>query len=911
MPIAITCPDCRSQLQIPAQQAGQVIPCPECGRPLTVSPAPPAIRPRVPPPPLPPEREEKIQPPVVDAELLEPDTKALDPLRKRQLIAGILSAVITLALVLGGLRALGFFPRHSSHAQSLEAQARKAVQTALESWRFGDNMANIRKENIRFYDYDRIFCDARLVRFEIGKIERRNDTFEIAARVVFEGRQHQERQENKVYWVKHVDSQWQIVALNDATADKLDDWLEAMKVHAEADVADKGGEADPDRKTTVEERYLDLVAAKKTDIQNLSRDENDPDIKKLLQQWILPIAHIESPTAKKLPAFWVRGFREGEPQWSKSVEVLVGMGQTAVPELIAGLKDKDPLVRSGSAAVLGKIGSPVREVGFAPLFAALKDADPAVRRQVAGALEKIGPLSPAEIPALCAGLKDQTDDVRKFALFDLEQLGPRARDAVPFLIAGLQEKNNSHRRGMVIVLGKIGPEARTAVPDLVLGFRDPKEDFRIQCALATARIGEAAVPVLQGTLRDSDANARSMAAWALGEIGLPAKTAIPGLIELLKDSAPPVRAKAAASLGNMAEEARLALPMLAQTLNDQDRQVRLQTIQALTKIGPVSIFLHGLVNALEENDAELNRAAESALNKMGLLDASAVPILKKVLGSSKLPLRLFAAKALGTIGPPARDAIFELSRALMDMDRAVRLEATLSLGKIGPAAGSAHPLVAALLDKDPEVSARALDELEKVDRFVKADVPGLLLLLPSNQPAVRVFAASALGKIGPEARDAVPLLRKGLTDAEAKVRRSAATALGKIGPPAWSAAPDLALALKDRDIPVRKNAAAAVAAIGADAQPAFASLVQAMKDKAIQEEAFSALVQIGKRAVPDLIKAVEDKSDYAFRLRVIQALGNIGPDARDALEALTVLSTMDKYATVRQAAREAVAKIRK
>ncbi|HEV3204032.1 MAG TPA: HEAT repeat domain-containing protein, partial [Gemmataceae bacterium] len=735
MLISTTCPDCQSKLHIPAQRAGQTIPCPKCGREITLAPAPPPIPSHCQPPLLPPRVEEKIQPSGIEAEILQPQGSEPGLPRKRQLWVGILAAFGTFVLVIGGLWAFGLLPRHSSKSETLETQARQALIKALESWRFGDKVTKIRKENIYFYDYDRIFCNAKLVRFEIGTIRNQNDAFEIATQVILEGRKRNEIKESKVYLVKPVDDRWQIVALNDDSQEKLNDWLETMKTRAEAIFPEIGGEEEPGRKTAVEEKYQDLVAAKKTDLQDLNREEDDPVIKKLLQKWILPIADIESPTAKKQPAYWVKALAEGEPKWSKAVGVLVGMGEMAVGELSAGLKARDSLVRWGSATALGEIGPPAGRKALASLIEALGDANEQVEKATQIALNNIGPPTREEIPTYLRILNHPKESVRRHALTTLANLNVEMPELIPVVIealkdsakavrilaaqclgnigssakevtfaplfAALKDADLEVRHEVSEALKKIGPPAPAEVPTLAAGLKDPTEEVRQYALFALEQLGPqaaAAVPVLQSALRDGDGNVRGLAASALGEIGLPAKTAIPALVEALKDSVPQVRAKAAAALGKMGDEARLALPMLDQTLKDRDREVRLQTVKALSRIGPVSILLQGLIDTWEENDPELNQAAETALIKMGVLGDNAVPILRKALGSSKIPVRLYAAKTLGDMGPAAREAIPELNNALKDTDMGVRLQVTLALSKIGSGTGSANPLVPALLD---------------------------------------------------------------------------------------------------------------------------------------------------------------------------------------------------------------------
>jgi HEAT repeat protein len=271
-----------------------------------------------------------------------------------------------------------------------------------------------------------------------------------------------------------------------------------------------------------------------------------------------------------------------------------------------------------------------------------------------------------------------------------------------------------------------------------------------------------------------------------------------------------------------------------------------------------------------------------------------------------------AAKTLGGIGPAAKAAVADLRGALQDKEIEVREQAAQALTRIGADAGSgtATALVAALLDPDVNVSRRAREGLDKLETLNKEEVPGLIAALEKGNEDVRAFAVAALGKIGPGARDAVPILVKTLTnDREQAIRRGAAEALGKIGPAAWSAATALGKALQDTDLEMRTRAAVALGRIGPDARAGVPGLMRALKDKPLQEEATRALVRIGRAAIRDLIEAAENPKDYELRLKALGVLGKMGPEAKEAVEALTTIATMDKAGSIRQAAKEALAKI--
>lgn len=105
--------------------------------------------------------------------------------------------------------------------------------------------------------------------------------------------------------------------------------------------------------------------------------------------------------------------------------------------------------------------------------------------------------------------------------------------------------------------------------------------------------------------------------------------------------------------------------------------------------------------------------------------------------------------------------------------------------------------------------------------------------------------------------------------------------------------PTLRLALKDDDRAVRQQSAIAMAGFGIDELTVLDILVEGMGQAhpgryQAQPEGLSstaALVKLGKKAVPSLLKAMDDESPVR-RLRALVALGEIGPAAKDALPAI-------------------------
>jgi HEAT repeat protein len=551
--------------------------------------------------------------------------------------------------------------------------------------------------------------------------------------------------------------------------------------------------------------------------------------------------------------------------------------KVAIPLYLHALKKAPKDVRTTAAQMLAVLGVGDRHQVFADLVNALGDPDADVRRAVDGALATLGPFEVEDVPFLRECLKARPTSVRTYAIMALGELGAKAKEAVTDLAEALKDEEAPIREAAAVVLGKIG------VP---------------------------AIPVLERLLKSGTTNQQCLALAALGDIGTEAKIAVPDMLNALQDWSPNVRAAAAQALGKMGAEGRVALPALAQAALDGDRDVRRKALHALVIIGPQPFLAAPLIKAFQSDDEEISALAGEVLAKMQRLPTESAPALQAALASRKPGVRGFAARALGTIGPDARDAAAALQGVIHDKNRDVRLAAIEALGKIGPETGTLGALLETVEDGDPAIADTAAEALEAWGGPGAADISVLAKALASNRVRTRLLAIEILAKAGVEARTAVAALSRALTDSDARIRGHAAATLGKIGPRAWAAAPALARVLRDKDIGVRKKAAAALGAMGPQGGASGVSgLVAALQDPGLGDDALQALLKIGSGAVPDLLEAVANKENYQLRMTAIRLLGRLGPRAEAALAPLIALSTSHMYASIREAARAAVERI--
>jgi HEAT repeat protein len=202
-------------------------------------------------------------------------------------------------------------------------------------------------------------------------------------------------------------------------------------------------------------------------------------------------------------------------------------------------------------------------------------------------------------------------------------------------------------------------------------------------------------------------------------------------------------------------------------------------------------------------------------------------------------------------------------------------------------------VVAALNDKDADTRAYATRAL------------GGLLKDPNVQ--TRREAAAILRRAGPNAKAAISMLVEGLKDSDLEVRRECLEAVGHCGADAQAALAVLRQLLADPDTKLRQRTVQLLALLGPEARVAVPELIVALKDPRLQDDVVATLAKVGKPAVPSLLGALKEHKGLA-RIGICRALGEIGPEAREARPALSSL-LRDEDPAVRVAASDALRRI--
>jgi HEAT repeat protein len=586
------------------------------------------------------------------------------------------------------------------------------------------------------------------------------------------------------------------------------------------------------------------------------------------------------------------------------------------------LLDRDWRTRRAAVLELGYSGDPGRYRTLVPL---LDDHDPAVRQAAIlslgrlGAPELAGELSKPKV------LADEDAEVRRAAVSVLGRLG--GFPIVDAVSDALSDPDWIVRSEAIAAVSRLVdrfsefriPEAARGLVRL-LPITD--RDVREKTIRALGGFGKAGVHVLLEALDVRSELVRSGAAAALGLVRDP--TTAQRLIDLLNDDSRQVRLAAMTALGNL--RAARAIEPLIERLGDADKSVRSAAHGALERIGHAAVvplieafahartevFISGILRVLGVfRDA---RALVPIMNHIGhtymrvrvaavdaavaygedavpyLLDMmvlNAVPVDDMIRDARKNPQkrnRLRTIRALGELKDSR--AVSVLKEIGQEHDAEIRQAVEEALAKIGSATWA---------------RANAVKALGQIGG--ESAVTALVRQLKDPNSTVRLRVVRALGGIG-DPRSARPLARLLTSEEDAEVREEIAGAFGTqglVGPAVVSAC---VRALSDESRSVRSRAARA---LGRLASPGAAlPLVGALGDSywSVRRDAENSIMNLGVRAVPPLIDALESRKPVA-RLRASRILGAIGD--RRAASAIRKLIARERDEEVLEAARLALA----
>lgn len=583
--------------------------------------------------------------------------------------------------------------------------------------------------------------------------------------------------------------------------------------------------------------------------------------------------------------------------WKRRREAVFRLGYTGddewYPTLVEALDDPDPAVRQAAILSLERLGRPelVGELTKPKILAA---EDPEVRRTAVAVLGRVGGLQIVDAVAHLLGDPDWT--VRNEAIAVVSKLVDeiaevRVPEAAKALVRMLPIADHDVREKTIRVLGSFG---------------------------------KAAVSVLVEALSVKSELVKSGAAAALGLIRDP--TTVPALVRLLSDESKQVRLSAITALGNIPSSRSIG--PLIDRLDDCDARVRTAAVDALERIGRAAVI--PLIEALAHAHTEV-RAAE-ILRALGRFadDRALLPILNH-LGHTYMAVRGAAVDAVvgyGERAVPHLTEMLALNRvpvepliedALANPQKRNRLRTIRAIGELKDSR-AVSSLKEIAQEPDREIRGAAEEALRKIGGatwgrasaakalgFIGSAeaVPALIKQLSDPNATVRLRVVRALSAIG-DVRASKPLAKLLTVEVDHEVRREIVAALGTRGLASSAAVDACVRALSDESRDVRSSAARS---LGRLASPKGAlPLVRALGDDywSVRRDAENSLMNIGRRAVPELIAALESRK-FTVRLRAARALGAVGD--RRALRPLSRLAKRARDERVRRAAEEALSEI--
>jgi HEAT repeat protein len=555
------------------------------------------------------------------------------------------------------------------------------------------------------------------------------------------------------------------------------------------------------------------------------------------------------------------------------------------PRLISLLQEADEEVRCQAAQALGEIGGH-DGVTVAALVDLLSDASATVKVSAARALGAMRTAAAKSAPALVPLLQDRDDEVRTAAAEAIAQLGPLDQTATNNLSEGLGSADNVVRAQTAEALGTIGAAAEEAAPALVQATTDANDRVRAKAVEALGKIGEPAaaiaVPGLVRALRDRDNWVSALAAEALGQMGDSADGAIPALVRSLSHLNSEVRCNSAEALGKMNGAAVGARPSLELAATDEDGGVRAQAIRALGAIGvPTPASTQAVLSGLQDLDPKVRVAAIESVGQWGEPSAAVMGAVLCLLDDANDQVKVQVTKVLPKLAGATPEVIDGLCRRLLEDDSDwVQVYAALALGKLGPAAVAAGAsLLRAAQTGEVSVREQAMRAIAMIQPPETTEA--LAAGLTDACGDIRTVASAGWMNATAISEEAIPALVEALRDPEVQVRANCAHALSRLDVIPAAAIPLLIECTADANDGLRLNAARALKLAPAEAVIAVMQHLVADPNSRVRLIAASSLLAAEPGHAQAGAVLVESLEDPVLRVReaalvVLDSLGEGG-----------------------------------
>ena len=310
---------------------------------------------------------------------------------------------------------------------------------------------------------------------------------------------------------------------------------------------------------------------------------------------------------------------------------------------------------------------PLKAEEIATIAKYAADSDAAVRLDIILGLTRAKQTSHI-IPALVDGLRSDSERLVYVSAAGLAIAGPGVAKHLPEITTAADKAPPGPlKRQLLLALGEAGAEAKPALPALFAALKEKNDETREGAALALIKAGAAdpaeVVKRVRPLTSDQYADAREAAnkviqAWA--------KPDTSDVTRLLRDRDHDTRMKGLALVRKLGPDAEAAIPDLfavaARVPKDNDGDEVTEIGVALAAIGAKAV--PAIVEKMKAGAVPTRQVCATALEKLRLDAAEALPALRQGVLDVNLGVRFSCAQALSHLGYRARAAVPNLIESL-------------------------------------------------------------------------------------------------------------------------------------------------------------------------------------------------------------------------------------------------------
>lgn len=560
----------------------------------------------------------------------------------------------------------------------------------------------------------------------------------------------------------------------------------------------------------------------------------------------------------------------------KAIGNIGAEAESAIPELMACLKDIDENVVCSAAEALGKIGPKAARAADS-LIQVFSMYGLRERKAAAEALAKMGSMVLQKVVKALRYDADSDVSSREGAAMTLRYMGKTAAPAMYSLIMALRMDIDIIKKEAAAALGEIGHNSSEIIKNLIDTSSDDSPMVREEVAKALSKMGKTAVPhILLALRRISQEEGKITLIQALGYLGKDATESIDFLMRELRYAQAEVLKETIRSLGKIGIQGDSIIPVFIEILKKSyDNEVHRLLVEAIVQSGEKSI--EQIIPLVTEESPKAKKSALEILEQMG---DSVTPYLLRILNSSQDEALL--SEALSLLGKRG-NALDELLKFLKHPSENIRKTLVGVLSNIGlPCVPKLVQLIQTTDNTIEKTVARKI-----IANIGVPSIPHLITALKAEASSTRrSFLVGTISDMGEKAQMAIIPMVEFLVLWQGEDRRLAAQCLGKIG---VTSIPYLVELLNHKDKDIQQMA---IFSLGETRSPeAILYLLKSLKNPQLLSIVVDAIIKMKSMAVPILSKALSD-SDLHIRFACAAVLVEIAdPEALEPLKKQESLET--------------------